>query len=83
MGQQPRGVPVDPNCLDIKILNKYNRPTVSTNDQLRNLRGLRGGWDRPIDELKLLDLTSFRFNIWGDRYMRWVGRVLLTKCLAA
>ncbi|KAF2646474.1 PIN domain-like protein [Massarina eburnea CBS 473.64] len=67
---------------DIKILTKYNQPKVSSDDQLCNLRGLRNGWDRPIDELELLELTSSRFNIWGRLYMNWVGPVLLTKYLA-
>lgn len=68
---------------DIKTLDKYNRPKVSTDDQLLNLRGLRHGWNVPLDELKLLELTSSRSNIWGKLYMNWVGPVLLTKFLVA
>ncbi|KAF2653817.1 hypothetical protein K491DRAFT_500378 [Lophiostoma macrostomum CBS 122681] len=70
------------NFPDVKILDKYNRPTVSTDDQLRNLRGLRGGWDKSFDELKLLDnVTGPFFNYWGKRYMNWVGPILLTRAL--
>lgn len=68
---------------DTRTLNKYYRPTISTDEQLRNLHMLRNGWDGPIDETKLLELTSSRFNIWGRLYMNWVGPVLLTKYLVA
>ncbi|PSN65968.1 PIN domain-like protein [Corynespora cassiicola Philippines] len=67
---------------DLKTLNKYNKPTISTDDQLRNLRSLRHGWYQPIDEINLLNLTSSRFNVWGRGYMHWVGPVLLTRALA-
>jgi Holliday junction resolvase YEN1 len=67
---------------DIKILKKYNEPTISPDESLLNLQGLRKGWDEPIDEPKLLELTSSRFNIWGRSYMNWVGPVLLTRALA-
>jgi Holliday junction resolvase YEN1 len=70
------------NFPDVKILDKYNRPTVSTDEQLRNLRGLRGDWDTSFDELKLLDnVTGPFFNYWGKRYMNWVGPILLTRAL--
>jgi Holliday junction resolvase YEN1 len=74
-------VPFDyPN---IKTLVKYKEPNISSDSQLLDLRGLRNGWERPIDELKLLELTSCRFNIWGKLYMNWVAPVLLTKYLVA
>lgn len=79
-GRKPE-IPLD--FPDIKTLDKYNRPKISTDEQLRNLRGLRRGWDVPIDELKLLELTSSRFNIWGRLYMNWIGPVLLTKSLVS
>jgi Holliday junction resolvase YEN1 len=77
-GRRPAVPPEFPN---IKTLDKYNRPKVSTDEQLLNLRGLRHGWDAPLDEMKLLELTSSRFNIWGRLYMNWIGPVLLTKFL--
>ncbi|KAF2703378.1 hypothetical protein K504DRAFT_507948 [Pleomassaria siparia CBS 279.74] len=68
---------------DIKTLNKYNCPKVSTDEQLLNLRGLRNGWVPPIMETELLELTSTRFNIWGKLYMNWVGPILLTRYLVS
>ena len=38
---------------DWKALGHYRSPTVSTNEQLHDLRGLKNGWDRPIDQIKL------------------------------
>ncbi|ORY17070.1 hypothetical protein BCR34DRAFT_583837 [Clohesyomyces aquaticus] len=67
----------------IKTLNKYNLPKVSSDDALRSLRGLRNGWTHPIDEAKLLELTSTRFNIWGRLYMNWVAPILLVKHFVA
>jgi Holliday junction resolvase YEN1 len=73
----PQGFP------EFKVLTKYCRPTVSSDEQLLNLRGLRNGWDQPFDEIKLLDVTGTRFDIWGKLYMNWIGRVLLTKWLVS
>jgi Holliday junction resolvase YEN1 len=77
-----RLITVPGNFPDIKTLKKYNDPTISTDEQLRNLRGLREDWGRAIDEKKLLEVTSTRFNIWGKLYMNWVGPILLTRFLA-
>lgn len=66
---------------DLKVLQNYNKPVVPTDGQLLNLRGLKNGWNQPIDEIKLLEVTSSRFNIWGRLYMNWVGPVLLTKSI--
>ncbi|KAJ4355603.1 uncharacterized protein N0V89_003623 [Didymosphaeria variabile] len=81
-GARPRPE-LDPAFPDINTLDKYYRPKVSADDQLQNLRGLRNGWNVAINELKLLELTSSRFNIRGRFYMNWVGPVLLTKSLVA
>ncbi|KAK3669870.1 hypothetical protein LTR78_010251 [Recurvomyces mirabilis] len=35
---------------DFKALGHYREPAISTVDQLHTLRGLRQGWDRPIDQ---------------------------------
>jgi Holliday junction resolvase YEN1 len=72
-------ISVPPYFPDMNTLNKYLRPTVSSDEQLLNLRGLRNGWSQPLCELKLLELTSSHFNIWGRLYMNWVGPVLLMK----
>lgn len=81
--QGSRKIDVPYNFPDLKTLVKYSQPKVSTDDQLLSLAGLRNGWYAPIDELKLLETTSSRFNIWGKLYMKWVGPVLLTRYLVA
>lgn len=55
---QRSSVQVPSSFPDIKTLEKYNRPKISTDEQLQNLRGLRDGWNAPIDELNLLEVTS-------------------------
>ncbi|KAF2011286.1 PIN domain-like protein [Aaosphaeria arxii CBS 175.79] len=71
------------NYPDIKTLHKYSRPTVSPDEQLLNLRCLKSGWNKPLDELQLLEVTSQRFNIWGKFYMNWVAPVLFTRYLVS
>lgn len=73
----PKGFP------NLKVLEKYLRPNISLDEKLLNLPGLRDGWNAPIDEINLLEVTSSRFNIWGKHYMNWLGPVLLTKFLVA
>jgi Holliday junction resolvase YEN1 len=65
-----------------KTLVKYNCPKVSSNEALMSNSKLKLEYVRPIDELKLLEVTSSRFNIWGRLYLNWVGPVLLTRSLA-
>lgn len=74
---------VPANFPDIKVLNKYRHPKISSEDQPLNLRGLRDGWDRPLDEIKLLDLTSSRFDYWGKEYLNWIAPILLTRFLVS
>jgi Holliday junction resolvase YEN1 len=81
----PRGgtifVPGDyPNY---KILQKYYRPKVSSDEKLLSRTRLNRAHGRPIDELKLLEVTSSRFNIWGKGYMNWVSPILLVRYMAA
>lgn len=78
-----RPIDVPPDFPDYKTLKKYNEPRVSTDDELLNLRALRHGWDRTIDEVQLLEVTSSRYNIWGRLYMNWIGPILLTRYLAS
>jgi Holliday junction resolvase YEN1 len=66
---------------DFKILQKYYRPKVTNNEPLMTMKSLDLTMPRPIDELKLLEVTSSRFNIWGRLYMDWVGPVLLSRAL--
>ena len=49
---------------DFKALGHYRDPAISTPEQLDNLRGLRQGWERPIDQTKLRVLLRNRFNLW-------------------
>ena len=81
--QGSRNIHVPYNFPELKTLVKYKQPKTSMDDQLRNLAGLRNGWNAPVNELKLLELTSSRFNIWGKLYMKWMGPVLLTRHLVA
>ena len=78
-----RHTQVPPTFPDVKILNKYRNPTVSTDEKLFNLRGLSNGWDQLPDEPRLLNFTCQRFNIWGKLYMNWLASVLLTKAIVA
>lgn len=45
-----------------KALVHYRGPTISSDDQLSNLRGLHGGWDQKISTLELRQFLRDRFN---------------------
>lgn len=77
-----RAVQIPSNFPDFKILQKYYRPKVTSDELLKSNKSLNLAADRPVDEPKLLDLTSKHFNIWGRLYMNWVGPVLLTQSLS-
>ena len=74
-----RSVPVPQTFPDYKTLDKYNRPKVSSDQDLLNRSRLKLDYVRPIQELKLLEITSERFNIWERLYMNWVAPVLLMR----
>ncbi|KAH3913214.1 hypothetical protein HBH56_113250 [Parastagonospora nodorum] len=78
----PRNIAVPHGFPSFKTLVKYNSPKVSADEVLQKNAKLNLDYLRPIDELKLLEVTSSRFNIWGRLYMNWVGPVLLMKCLS-
>jgi len=67
---------------ELKALNDYRNPTVSTPEQIQNLRGLRSGWDKPLDQAKLRVLLRQRFNIWTKGYLKHLGPVFVVKDLA-
>lgn len=67
-----RGINVPFGFPDFKTLIKYNSPKVTGDETLKNNARLNLNNLRPIDELKLLEVTSSRFNIWGRLYMNWV-----------
>jgi Holliday junction resolvase YEN1 len=77
-----RHIDIPSDFPDFKILQKYNSPKVSSDEALRNSPRLDLSSVRSIQELKLLKVTSSRFNIWGRKYMDWVGPILLTRSLA-
>jgi Holliday junction resolvase YEN1 len=77
-----RAIDVPPRFPDFKTLVKYNSPKVTGDDALENNPKLNLDNMRPINELKLLEVTSSRFNKWGREYMNWVGPVLLTRALS-
>jgi Holliday junction resolvase YEN1 len=79
----PRGFCVPAKFPELKTLVKYTCPTISTDEQLLDLNGVRNGWQQPIKELPLLRLTCDRFNIGGKRYLNWVGPVLLMRSFVA
>ncbi|KAF1941483.1 PIN domain-like protein [Clathrospora elynae] len=78
-----RSIAVPTAFPDYEILKKYHKPKVSSDELLLNSLRLRFDYARPIQELKLLEVTSSHFNIWGRQYMNWVGPVLLTQFLTA
>ncbi|KAH6875952.1 hypothetical protein BKA58DRAFT_132119 [Alternaria rosae] len=82
-GAGGRSIEIPPLFPDFKILQKYYKPKVTSDADLLNKSHLNLDYVRPIQELKLLTLTSERFNIWGRLYMNWVGPVLLTRSLTA
>ncbi|EAT82664.1 hypothetical protein SNOG_10329 [Parastagonospora nodorum SN15] len=51
-----------------KTARVYNSPKVSADEVLQKNAKLNLDYLRPIDELKLLEVTSSRFNIWGRLY---------------
>jgi Holliday junction resolvase YEN1 len=76
-----RSINIPSTFPDFKTLQKYHNPNVSSDEDLLNKSRFQLDYGRPIQELKLLKLTSERFNIWGRLYMNWVGPVLLTRSL--
>ncbi|KZM26499.1 uncharacterized protein EKO05_0005424 [Ascochyta rabiei] len=80
--RQARNLPIPSNFPGFKILQKYYRPKVTSDELLTGNKSLSLVTSRAIDERKLLDVTSSRFNIWGRLYMNWVGPVLLTRSLS-
>lgn len=67
---------------DFKVLHNYREPTVSTDEQMHNLRGLRQGWDRPIDQTKLRVLLRQRFNFETREYMKHIAPIFMVTELA-
>ena len=67
---------------DFKALCHYRSPQVSEAEQLHNLRGLKHGWDRPIDQVKLRVILRERFNFTTREFMKHIIPIFLTRALA-
>ncbi|KAK8204597.1 hypothetical protein M8818_005035 [Zalaria obscura] len=75
-------VDVPPDFPRELIVRKYRDPKVSTPEQLVELRGLRGGWNKDVNELRLRAFLSERFNFWAKGYIRNVLPMLLARRLS-
>jgi holliday junction resolvase YEN1 len=67
---------------DFKALGHYCKPAVSTREQLRNLRSLKHGWDRPMNQPHLRTFLRERFNFTTREWMKHIMPVHLTRALA-
>jgi Holliday junction resolvase YEN1 len=66
-----------------KTLKKYTHPTVSTTQQIHDLRCLLNGWNgRALDEVKLRYFLTARFNIHAKGYIKHILPILLVKTLS-
>ncbi|KAK3655209.1 hypothetical protein LTR56_003630 [Elasticomyces elasticus] len=67
---------------EFKALENYRDPIISTPEQLDDLRGLRQGWDRPIDQRKLRILLRDRFHFGTREYLKHIAPTYLARALA-
>nr|POE94430.1 flap endonuclease gen like 1 [Quercus suber] len=77
-----RAVEVPYTFPDWKALGHYRNPSVSTEEQLQTLRGLRKGWDVPV---VLADLRIFlreRFNFGTREFLKHISPIFLVRALA-
>nr|OQO18136.1 hypothetical protein B0A51_15208 [Rachicladosporium sp. CCFEE 5018] len=75
-------VQLPPDFPDLKALNHYRRPTISSLEQIQSLRGLRRGWEQQVDQRKLRILLRQRYNIWTKGYLKHLAPIFMTKYLA-
>ncbi|OQN98089.1 hypothetical protein B0A48_15921 [Cryoendolithus antarcticus] len=75
-------VQLPPDFPDLKALNHYRRPTISSLEQIQSLRGLRRGWEQQVDQRKLRILFRQRYNIWTKGYIKHLAPLFMTKHLA-
>ena len=64
-----------------RALNYYRNPTVSTTEQLLNLRGLRNGWETPMDQPRLRIILRERFNFTTREFLKHIAPIYLTRRL--
>lgn len=82
LGKEGRRMQVPPNFPDMRALGHYCNPVISTDAQLRDLRGFRNGWDPKIDQEKLRVLLRSKFNIWTRGYMKHIAPIFMVRQLA-
>jgi len=82
LAKEGRRMQVPPTFPDMRALGHHCNPVVSTDAQLRDLRGLRNGWDAKIDQKKLRVLLRSRFNIWTRGYMKHIAPIFMIRQLA-
>jgi Holliday junction resolvase YEN1 len=64
-----------------RALNYYRNPTVSTTEQLLNLRGLKNGWETPMDQRKLRIFLCERFHFTTREFLKHIAPIYLTRRL--
>ena len=64
-----------------RALNYYRNPTVSTTEQLLNLRGLRKGWETPMDQPQLRIILRERFHFTTREFLKHIAPIYLTRRL--
>lgn len=67
---------------DFKALGNYRNPNISTDEQLRDLRGVRNGWDRQIDQQNLRLFLRHMFNFTTREYLKHIAPILVARRLA-
>lgn len=77
-----RSVAVHWSFPDFKALCNYRDPLVSSPEQLQNLRGLKHGWDRQIDQRKLRTILRDCFNMVTPTFLKHIAPVFLVRALA-
>ncbi|TKA30119.1 hypothetical protein B0A50_02838 [Salinomyces thailandicus] len=73
---------VPPDFPALKALGNYLNPNVSAPEKLDDLRKLRQGWDRKIDQTKLRVILRDRFNMWTRGFIKHIAPVYLARALA-
>lgn len=83
LGREGRRMQVPFNFPDMRALGHYCNPVVSTDAELRGLRGLRNGWNPKIDQNKLRVFLRNKFNIWTRGYMKHIAPIFMIRQLAS
>ncbi|KAK4631789.1 hypothetical protein CLAFUW4_03073 [Fulvia fulva] len=77
-----RSVDIPPDFPNMKALNGYRRPAVSTPDECRNIHRLRSGWDIKFDQAKARLLLHENYQLDTRDYLKHFGCVFLVRRLA-